>query len=515
MEGAEEPVPRPVIGIERVGQGELGRQKTLRNEAGLDLENQCETPGEESGAHGQNQRKRCLRDHEPAPELRSPWSERTLSHRLDSAGMPERGKSRGDTEGEPHRERSHEHEKKERNVELNLVRSRKHFLGKATEDVDAPAREDETAESAHEGEEQTLGQELTEQAPPPCPERDPELQLAHASARAEEQQVGDIGANDPEDERDRDPQHPQGGPDLANDLFLERKDIRPMSPVDLVLDLEPGRDHAKFLSRFFDRDVRTKPRDDPEVVERPEARLLGTKRERNEDHAAGRRRGERGRHDSHDLPRHSVDEDRASDGGGGTSEETPRERIGEDRDLRRGGLIVGGLERSSERRVLPKHREEIPGYQGTLDPQRVEAAPADIDASFGEGSHRIERAAPRAPVDEVRRGDVAALAADPRSGLPDLNQGRRAWIRKGVEEHASHDGSERAQSSDSECERRRGRRSETPLSRERSKTEADISKEPLECHHDAQRCNSDATRCGASRVVGRCQFGMSWLLGMR
>ena len=77
-----------------------------------------------------------------------------------------------------------------------------------------------------ETEHQRLGQKLPDDAVARGAERRPDRHLALARGAPREQQIGDVGARNQQDERDRSAEDQQRRPQIAGELFTDRQHAR-------------------------------------------------------------------------------------------------------------------------------------------------------------------------------------------------------------------------------------------------------------------------------------------------
>ena len=81
---------------------------------------------------------------------------------------------------------------------------RRHADRSARQQLLAPVADEDAERAAHRREQQALGQQLANQTPARRAERQPDRDLLLPRRRAREQQVGDVGADDQQHQRDDD-----------------------------------------------------------------------------------------------------------------------------------------------------------------------------------------------------------------------------------------------------------------------------------------------------------------------
>jgi hypothetical protein len=149
---------------------------------------------------------------------------------------------------------------------------------------------------AEQGEDQTLGEELPDDAPAIRAERGPNGNLALSGRAARQQQVRDVGARNQEHERDRAREDEKGGPVLARQLFVERNDARaPACVARRKLRRERSRDGCHLGLRLRDGEPRFQSAERLEIppacltrvrvdeVRRPQVRRFSRQRSRLEE----------------------------------------------------------------------------------------------------------------------------------------------------------------------------------------------------------------------------------------
>ena len=109
---------------------------------------------------------------------------------------PPRPQGRQQADERPDGDRDRQREQQHVHVEARRERDRHRVGGEASQDVDAGVGDDETGESAEDGEHQVFGQHLTDEPAAARAERRAHGQLLLAMTAAREQQVGDVGARD-------------------------------------------------------------------------------------------------------------------------------------------------------------------------------------------------------------------------------------------------------------------------------------------------------------------------------
>ena len=109
-------------------------------------------------------------------------------------------------------------------VQVDVVRPGQYFSGRRQDQLHDGERQAESHGRAADGEHETLGEELTDDAHLGRAERRPDGQLAPPACGPGQHQVGDVRTADEQHDADRTHQHDEKAPAAAHDLFVERAD---------------------------------------------------------------------------------------------------------------------------------------------------------------------------------------------------------------------------------------------------------------------------------------------------
>ena len=261
-------------------------------------------------------------------------------------------------------------------VSMRTVReSRDAFGFEADEPVEPPDREQQAARASKGGEDNTLGQELPEQAQSAGAERAPHGHLALTYSGPSEQQVCDVGAGDEEHEPDGTEQHQHGASNVADDCLVQRprREIESFVAIGILAG-QLLADCLHLGDHLFDRHARLRSSDDIQVP-RPSLRrgeIFGLF-ERHPDDAAGGIR-KTFRHDSHDLCRHAIEGDHLADGPARTAESLLPQSIRQHRDLGVARLALVRIEPASDGRRDAEQVEKAGTDLGAVEPHRFTPA---------------------------------------------------------------------------------------------------------------------------------------------
>ena len=130
-----------------------------------------------------------------------------------------------------------------------------------TKRLDGDRCEQHPRRAAGNGQDSTLGQQLSDDASPSSSEGHPDGDLGLTTQAPGQQQPCDIGAHDQEQDADRDAQRAQRWSRCSNGLLLDALDVEAMHPLGEWPSERPGRrtgtqplaDDVRLVGRRFDR----------------------------------------------------------------------------------------------------------------------------------------------------------------------------------------------------------------------------------------------------------------------
>ena len=160
--------------------------------------------GEQRRSDQHHHRDRHLRRHQNATRRTLPAAQGRRSLRgvqrpiergvaVATEGVQRRSQARGETDQEGHDET----ESQNRSVDLDLFQPRKQMFGNECQQrVGAPVGEQQAARTADRGQCQALAEHVTDNLPPPRPERGADREFLLSRGHADEQQVRHVHAAD-------------------------------------------------------------------------------------------------------------------------------------------------------------------------------------------------------------------------------------------------------------------------------------------------------------------------------
>ena len=144
--------------------------------------------------------------------------------------------------------------------------------------------------------------------------------------------------------------------------------------------------------------------------------------------------------------------DLADDGRIGVEHRRP-EPVSQDRDRRRLGPVVAGIDQPPERRPEPHDVEERSVDHARRHDARLPAEPDQREVDGGEIAERGDRLHARLEVADLRHREGEVLRPDAPGGLADVEQPIRIPIDERTQEHAPNDAEDRRIGADAERER--------------------------------------------------------------
>ena len=108
-------------------------------------------------------------------------------------------------------------------VDVDFAEPRQRVATEALQHADAEGGQGESEHPAEGSQQQALDQELANEPLPARTERSPHGELAHASGRTHEHEVGDVDAREQQDERNRGEHQEQQAARVRDQLFVQRQ----------------------------------------------------------------------------------------------------------------------------------------------------------------------------------------------------------------------------------------------------------------------------------------------------
>ena len=366
----------------------------------------------------------------------------------------ERRERRGEPEENSGRDRGREGKQEHGAVDAGLGQPRDVFGRGGEQGRRGPDGQEEPEAPAEEREQDAFRQELTHHAGAARADGRADGKLALPGGGAREQQVRDVRAGEEQHEGDRGKEGPERRPGFGDAALEKRDDHRPLAAVGpRVLRLEPRHDRVELGPRRRERGARRQAREDAQalVIAALEPTGLGAvPAERPVEIDRLREESERLGQDAHDDVRDAVEPDRSPHDRGIGPEAASPERGGEQGDGSGPGPIVGFGERAAERRLDAQNREERRRHLAAAQDRRL-SGPGEGDAIRPVGRLRRERAAARAPVEEVHPGN--ALLPEPETPLGDDDEPVRLGVGQGTQQHRVDDREDCRVRADAERER--------------------------------------------------------------
>ncbi len=420
VEELQQRLARRILRPERIHQH---RQHAIGAIAAIDALDGQQRPQQQSCADEQQHGGRDLGDDEQRADhaISAGDGSRVGSRerrRRDLAGLPCRddAKQHADHNGSDGTERDHAPVEGERHRSRQQP-FRNHRRGDAQD-----RRADANSQcAADQGEQQALGDELTDHPPPARAQRRADRELARPRRRPRQQQIGDVGAADRQHEADHAEKQDRGNAEVAaNQGAMHRLDRDASSLVGVRKLLRQSLSDARHLgARGLDRHAGFHAADTAEEVgaSHRRAAIEGN-------HPPHARAAEQLKvlwHDADDRERQAVEPDALADNGGVGVEARPPQRFADDDDVQ--SRVV----------VRPQKRAAGDGF----DPEDVEESGRDPLASDGFGrpvfavhdhaadvgdepGDQLEAAAAIVPVGHVDRRHAVARRAI--RALPDHDQ---------------------------------------------------------------------------------------------
>ena len=358
-------------------------------------------------------------------------------------------------------ERSGYREGQRRGIDGNFFESREWKLNtqvqsrnrrrQRAQQADPAERQQDAGDCAHRGEEERLGQQLTDDAAARRTQRDANGNLPFSRRRAREQQVGHVDARDEEHETDGRHQHEQRRPDGCDDEILESNElVSGARRRNGLLAVQLANDCADFRGGRIGRDTVGKTHDqvtsgrrsavrhsqaerDPELVLPAETEVL---RHHTDDRVAGRTVADgRTRGTGRNSREHIVQRNGTAERGRIAGEVSAPRCVTEDDYRLRPQRFVRGREDAAQGRPHAQHLQERRRDARAFEPRRLDSGPG-APAPRIAARHDHERQARSAgvsdgvgPVPQI--DEVSDAQPDPE---PARHAGRRLRGRLIVEE---------------------------------------------------------------------------------
>ena len=229
--------------------------------------------------------------------------------------------------------------------------------------------------------------------------------LALARVGAREQQVGDVGARDQEQERDRAGQGLERGTRGADHDFVERLELeRMVLGVGHVAGRHAGApvgdQRVELGARRDQRRLRSQAAEQIEKVAAAAGAVLGPERERQPHRNVALLEVEARRHHAQQRARGAVDDHRPADDRGRGAERLDPQAVRDDGDRRTTLDVLRFGEDASERRRHAEHREEARAHPRAVHAHRPILA-GDAHVRDAVGAHLGERLVPLAVLEEL------------------------------------------------------------------------------------------------------------------
>jgi hypothetical protein len=372
--------------------------------------------------------------------------------------------------GQQHRrdDREQRADPQQTGVDRQIERAHREARGVAREDGDHRPRAQHSQQRAGAAQQQALGQQRPSQRTGARAERGPDRQLAFATHRAREDQVGDVRAGDDEDERGGGEQRQQHRARVRRDLIaqlhgvdLEVRLRRVVFPV--ILDHRRV-DRAQLGAGGVEVGARRQPAEQlrhPMHAARHHRRreVMRTADDVGDDFRL-RRVGDRRLEDAHDRRRPRVQPNLLADHRRVAVQRRRPEAIGEHHRAGRVRAIVIRADEAAEHGAQAHHLE----VGAADDPGSHLARIAQADHGEADGrevADGAERLDPRPQVQDLRHREVDVFDADALGALLDVNQAILVSVRQRPQQHAADDAEDRGIGADAERQREHHGRCQT------------------------------------------------------
>ena len=380
-------------------------------------------------------------------------------------------------------------EAEEQHAGVDRHRARDVEIGRteADERSDQPHGEQHAGRAAEHCEDDAFGQELAENPPAARAERDADCHLLAPPRRAGNEQPGHVPRGDEEEQADSREEQQDGLPDVGDEVVAQRRQQDTGVPIVVrEIVLHRRRDCIHVRLRALDRPPRLETRQHRNVFVASLRRRIRHRSQRIVRYAPVRchpytrlvRILDARRRDADDGVGLVVEPDGLANRIGPPSEALPPEPVGDDRDARRAGLFVRGVEPPAERRLDVEHAEEVHVDNGSRDALGTVGA-REREPRLTERGQSGEAVMTNAPVERVGWRRVAVTLSCLPIGVRYQHQIVRAGERQRPYEHGVDDAEDRGVGAD--ADRNREDREEEKARRppERARGVAEILKPPL------------------------------------
>ncbi len=207
---AEKPIDRFVLAVLGAVGGDLHGEDVVGGEARRDGLQADETADEEPGADQQHQREREFGNHQQAAQAVARQTQTAVALTAAAGGFERRvqvhfdgAPGGGDAEEKAGDEGDAEGEGQNGAVDGDVLQPRNVAGIDGAHHVEGPLGDEEAGGAAHDGEQKAFGQQLADDAQAARAQRGADGDFLFAGGGAREQQVGDVGAGDQQNQRDR------------------------------------------------------------------------------------------------------------------------------------------------------------------------------------------------------------------------------------------------------------------------------------------------------------------------
>src|SRR5262245_40245196 len=478
----EEVDPLLVVVVLRPRQAHAHRQYILRVKAGINSLQPREAANEQPRAKEQNERYRDFENDQRVAQPLGPHAARALSALFERLCQvePRRLERRREAEDDAGRERYPQCEAEHRRVDLHLRQVEQIGRGERYEQIGPPPRQRQSGQAAQPGEQQTLGQQLPDDATAIRAQRSAHGNFPPPPRGARQQQVGNVRAGDQEHHPDRAEQHEQRQTNLARELRAQRNQIHPPAGVEIrVLLLYPAVNSAHLGLRLlqteagFDPSHRHGATSAPRAIlfvnlpGRPYLRLLGGQR-------AGITAPVEARRHHADHRGFIAAQDQFAPDDLRVAAEPPLPQSEVDHDhawLPR--LAFVRREGSPQNWGHAEYIEKAGGGDLRWNLFRLAVA-GQVDGCVPESRHILEDAVLLLPVEEVPHVDHILTAWIRAPSFPHHHQPVGVGVRQGLQQHGMHYAEDRRIRADAERQRDHGHDRERRLLEQRTRALAQV-----------------------------------------
>ena len=356
-------------GITRRHQVQAHRENARRIEARLNVCERCEAAQSESGCHEQRERKRRLRHHQPGPQTRG--AARAQAPRTGLENLIQIRTATGQRGSESEKRTGHERDSEREGGHAEVHGSGKvvgcrvelanHQVGgnnleeAGKSQVSDHKSSDSTRDRHHGAFGKKLAQDRSSRRAKSCAHG----HFSLAGQRSRQEKIGDIGANQHQNQPRGGSEQEQNGAEISVQLLAQGYYGCTNSRVGFgMVELEPPGDFLHLNRGSLHRRVLVQPGHHLKKMgaARSHARRVHRERRPHVSSAGGKRKGRR--HHAGNRVAISIQRDAAADHIAGSAEMAPPKRIADDRDPR-AGLIVVLLEVAAESQRHAQYAEKV------------------------------------------------------------------------------------------------------------------------------------------------------------